>query len=159
MKTRLVAMAVLALAGCGRSDAPDKAAAAGNASRAPVVAAEEAVAAVLQSAGKPIARVGFLLGSKPLLGASSTLRLDIAADEPVPALLLAAEGEAIAIEPATAQASLALAEAGTVVSYQLTFTPQRAGLAQILVRLRNADAAGVETVYAIPLLVAAAPAG
>jgi len=60
---------------------------------------------------------------------------------------------------ASAQASLALAEAGTVVSYQLTFTPQRAGLAQILVRLRNADAAGVETVYAIPLLVAAAPAG
>jgi hypothetical protein len=159
MKPLLLTVIVVALAGCGTSDRPDAAPDSAASAQAPVVASEAAVAAVLQSAGKPLATVSFVLEGKPVLGTATTLRLNITGPDPVPTLLLSAQGEGLAMDPANAAASLALAEAGAVVSHQLEFTPQRAGLTEIVLRLRDADANNPETVYVVPLLVAAAAAG
>ena len=163
MKTPLLTIVVLVLAGCGTSDRPGTAAEraakaqAQDQEQAPVVA-EEAVAAVLQSAGKPVAALHFVLEARPVLGAVATLRLNISGVDPVPTLLLTAQGEGFTVDAASAAASLALAEGGAGTSHQLKFTSQKAGLGQIVVRLRDADSGNAETVYAIPVLVAAAAA-
>jgi hypothetical protein len=71
----------------------------------------------------------------------------------VPDLQVRAESASITIDPATAVASVSIA-AGKTVSHQVRLTPQREGLAEVTVRLR-AGADGAETVYVIPVLVAA----
>jgi hypothetical protein len=157
MNNRLAAILVVALvvAGCSRGE-PDGAA--GDvAARAPAAPGADVVAGVLQSSGTPVAKLGFVLGPKPAIGIQSSLRLDISAAAPVPTLQLVAEPDGLALDPATARSTLALA-AGKVVSHELLFTPEREGLSEITVRLRSGEE-GSETIYAIPVLVEKPAAG
>jgi hypothetical protein len=92
------------------------------------------------------------------MGAQSGLRLDVTSAEPA-ALVVSAEGDGLAIDPATARASLAFVTGGTTVSHELKFTPQREGLTEVTVKLRTAETESVETVYVIPVLVSKTAAG
>jgi hypothetical protein len=121
--------------------------------KAPAAAGVEAVAAVLQSAGTPVAKLAFVVVTRPVVGAPSDLRLDFSAAAVIADLQVRAESASLTIDPATAVASVSI-DAGKTVSHQLRFTPQREGLAEVTVRLR-AGADGAETVYVIPVLVAA----
>ena len=157
MKTGVVLLAVLALAGCGSGEQSKKSSAVTTANKAqPAVA--DAVAAVLQSTGAPVASVNFLLDAKPLVGAPAKLRLDIAAAEAM-ALLIVVEAEGLSLEPDSARGTLVLTGGGTVTSRELNFTAQRAGLVEILVHLRKAEDGSIDTVYAIPVLVGSAASG
>jgi hypothetical protein len=115
------------------------------------------VPAVLQSEGTPVANLAFVVLTRPVVGVQSELRLDFTAAAAVPALQVRAEAMSITIDPATAQTSV-LIEAGKTVSHQLKITPQREGLTEITVHLR-AGADSTETVYVVPVLVAAMAAG
>jgi hypothetical protein len=153
MNNRLLGMLVVVLAasGCSGEKASDNAP---STVKAPVAAGADATAAVRRSDGSPIAKLGFAMVTKPMVGAQSDLRLDLSAVEVVPELQVIAEGDAITIDPATAKASVLL-EAGKTASHVVRLTPQREGLTRITVRLRSG--AGIaETVYDIPVLVAAA---
>jgi hypothetical protein len=156
MKTRIVLMALLALAGCGRSEQPEDGGSAKSTAKAQPVAAD-AVAAVLQS-GAPIARLSFMLDMKPQQGSPATMRLDFSAPEAM-ALSMVAESDGLTLDPATAKGSVTLTGGGAVTSHELRFTAQREGLIEIVVRLRKDEADGAETVYAIPVLAAPAAAG
>jgi hypothetical protein len=147
----VVLMAMLGAAGCSKGSSDD----ANNEtkSKAPVAATAEAVAAVLVS-GPQVAKLGFVLAAKPVVGAEVELRLEFTAAEAVPALQLRAGSDGVTIDPATAQIGLAI-EAGKTASHQLKLTPDKEGLAEVTVRLRTAPD-GAETVYSIPVLVAAA---
>jgi hypothetical protein len=125
--------------------------------KAPVAAGADATAAVLQSGGTPLAKLGFVVVTKPMVGAQSDLRLDLSATAAVPSLQVHAEAEAITVDPATALAGVSL-EAGKTVGHVVRITPQREGLTKVTVRLRSA-ADSSETVYDIPVLVAAATGG
>lgn len=159
MNNRLVAMLVVAcaVAGCSRGE-QGAAALDAPAAQAPAATRADVVAAVLQSTGTPVAKLGFVLANKPVVGVRSGLRLDVSAAAQVPTLLLRAEAEALAIDPATALASLALVD-GKAVSHELGFTPQREGLTEITVRLRSDEEGGTEAVYVIPVLVEKPAAG
>jgi hypothetical protein len=146
-----VLIAVLAVAGCSKGSSDDTSSQIKT--KAPVVAAAEAVAAVLVS-GPPVAKLGFVLAAKPVVGVQVDLRLDLTATEAVPALQLRAEADGITIDPATAQIGLAI-EAGKTASHQLSLTPDKEGLNELTVRYRTAPDSA-ETVYSIPVLVAAA---
>jgi hypothetical protein len=160
MNNRLVAVlvVVLAVAGCGKNKQADNAAAAGAMARAPVAAGADAVAAVLQTPGTPVAKLGFVVVTRPVLGAQSGLRLDVTSAVPA-ALLASAEGDGVVIDAATARTSLAFVTGGSTVSHELKLTPQREGLAEVTVRLRSTEPDSVETVYVVPVLVARAAAG
>ncbi len=159
MNNRLVAMLVVAFvaAGCSRGE-QEEAAADTPAARAPVAPGADVVAAVLQSSGMPVARLGFVMAAKPVVGVRSGLRLDVSAAAQVPILLLQTEAEGLAIDPATAQASLVIGE-GRAASHELGFTPHREGLTEITVRLRSGEEGGTEAVYVIPVLVEKPAAG
>lgn len=156
MNNRLLAtlIAGFVVSGCSGEKADGSAPAA---ARAPAEAGADAVAAVLQSAGTPIAKLGFALVVRPVVGAQSELRLDLSSLAAVPVLEIRAEAQNITLDPATALASVAIG-AGQTVSHQVRLTPQREGLTEITVRLR-ADPGSTETVYLIPVLVAATAAG
>ena len=157
MNKRLLAVlgVVLAVAGCGKSDNTDKAAGAQSAARATVVPGADAVAAVLQSAGTPIAKVGFVVLTKPVVGVQSALRLDLTAPEPA----VVPEGDGLVVDPASARADVSLVTAGATVNHELKFTPQREGLSEVTVRLHSGDSGTPETTYVIPVLATKAAAG
>lgn len=144
-------VAALGMAGCSENPSGDASGPAKN--KAPAAATAEAVAAVLLS-GPPVAKLGFVLDAKPVVGTATALRLDFTSTEAVPALQVRAEADGVMIDVATAQIGLAI-EAGKTATHQLTVTPGKEGLAEITVRLRTAPDSA-ETVYSIPLLVAAA---
>jgi hypothetical protein len=152
MNNGLLAMLVVGglVAGCSGEKAGGSAP---TEAKAPAAAGVEAVAAVLQSDGTPVAKLAFVVVTRPVVGAQSDLRLDFSAAAVVPDLQVRAESASITIDPATAVASVSIA-AGKTVSHQVRLTPQREGLAEVTVRLR-AGADGAETVYVIPVLVAA----
>lgn len=112
----------------------------------------DAVQAVLQSQGTPLARLQFVLDSRPVAGKPFSLQLHFSAPAPVPELQWAAESSGLIIAPDSA--TLAIAAADTPVVQQVIVTAPREGLVDMQVRLKGADAA--ETVYAVPVLVAAA---
>ncbi len=102
MNIRLVAVlavVVLVVAGCGSKEKAEGAAGADTGVRAKQAAGAEAVAAVLQSTGTPVAKLGFVVVAAPVVGLQSALRLDISAAAPVPALLVSAEGDGVTIDP------------------------------------------------------------
>jgi hypothetical protein len=148
----ILAIAV-ALVGCGK---PDQEGAGSPEPRSPTAAdsaersgAGEAVAAVLQSAGTPVAKLSFVVATRPVKGQPFTLQLLASATAPVPALQVTAASGSLEISPATAV--LALDAAGVTASQDLTVTAQQEGLAELTVRLQSG--AGEATVYAIPVLV------
>lgn len=154
MKIRYVAPLCMlaALAGCGDSEKTEPGTQ--TAARAPAAAAAGAVAAVLQSSGTPLAKLGFVVLAVPVNGAQAGMRLELSSAEPVPALQLSVEGDGVSVDAATARMSFALA-AGATAQHDVRFVPQREGLAQVTVRMRQTTD-GPETVYAIPVLVAKA---
>lgn len=146
----------LALAACDKG--PDQEApSAGVAPTAPAAGAarvgSNAVQAVLQSSGTPVAKLEFVLDSRPVAGKPFALQLHVSAAAPVPELHMAAESSGLIIAPDSA--TLALPEADVVVQEVLVTAPGE-GLVDLNVRLKVAGAP--ETVYAVPVLVAAAPA-
>lgn len=159
MNNRLVAMLVVAcvVAGCSRGE-PEGSADGAPSSRAPAAPGADVVAAVLQSTGTPVAKLGYVLPAIPVVGARASLRLYISAAVPVAGLILQSESTGLVLDPATMNASLAL-EAGTVVSHELGFTPQNEGLTELTVRLRSTEEGSAEAVYVIPVLVDKPAAG
>jgi hypothetical protein len=153
----VVALA-LALAACNKAAEPDAAASGTVAAPAPAGGAAggggDAVQAVLQSTGEPVAKLQFVLESRPVAGKPFPLQLHVSAPAPVSELQLAAESPDLIIAPASA--TLALPEANTTVVQEIVVTAPREGLMDLHVRLRGADAP--ETVYAVPVLVAAGAA-
>lgn len=159
MKNASMTLVVLALglAACERSPEPDPAAAAAGPARATSAPAtgnggSDAVQAVLQSQGSPVAKLQFVLESRPVVGAPFALQLHVSATAPVPELQLAAESSSLSVEPATA--TLALETPNVAVVQKVMLTAAEPGLVDLLVRLKGADAP--EAVYAVPVLVAAA---
>ena len=150
-------MSALLLAACGSSEGEKAAAEAQRAAR-PVDAAAmpEAVSAVLQSPGKPLARLQFEMDARPVVGVPFRLKLTATSEESLPVLQLTAESSRLGIEPASAL--LALETVGEGVSQELTVTPAEEGLAELVVRLRTGTE-GPESVYAVPVLVAAPAKG
>lgn len=156
MNNRMLVTLLVALAASGCSG--EKAGGDAPASiKAPAAAGADASVAVLQSGGTPVATLGFVVVTRPTVGAQSDLRLELSAVSAVPELQVHAEAEAITIDPATAKASVSL-EAGKTVSHVVRLTPQREGLTRVTVRLRS-TADGTESVYDIPVLVGAAAGG
>jgi hypothetical protein len=158
MNNRLVSMlvAVLVVTGCSSGDQAGGAAGPKAASKA-ATAGVEAVTAVLQSAGAPVAKVDFVVVTRPVVGAQTVLQLNISAPAPVSNLQLVAEGDGVLVDPASAKAGFVLL-ADKMSHHDLRFTSQREGLGQVTVRLSGGPDAA-ETVYAIPVLVAAAGTG
>jgi hypothetical protein len=148
---------LLCLAACSRE--PEATAAAAAAAPVAGARADDTVAAVLQSQGKPAVALRFLFESRPVPGTASSLRLDLTSSEADQQLELRAQGEGLAVDPASGAALVTLAEAGKVVSHTVSFTPAAAGLTELVVRIRPAGEGAMEIVYAIPVLVdGAAPA-
>lgn len=154
MRTGVLAvLMVLGMAACGEQPA-DVAQPTGGGTRAAAAGgdpAADAVAAVLQSKGPPVARLQFLLGARPTAGTAFAVQLLVSAATPMPALQLNAESAAMTVTPTST--TLTLPTADEVVSHELTVTAADPGLTELTVRLKS-DAAAVETVYVIPVLVA-----
>lgn len=154
MRTATVTIAAIALAlgACGGKQeerAPGDAASTGEgATTASRAADNDAVAAVQSTPGTPVARLHFVIESRPVAGQPFVVRLLVSAAEPQPELHLAAESSTLTIQPRTAV--LALDTAAGAVTHTLTVTAGQAGLAEISVRLK---AGAAETPYAIPVLV------
>jgi hypothetical protein len=154
------------LVACDRSGKPDDAAApekppaaSGSAAPRPAASGGESTAAVQQSPGKPLVTLAFVIEERPVVGHSFALKLLVSADAPLPALQLAVESDTLVAAPATGQ--LVIENAATPVPHDLVVTPQNEGLVELIVRFRADEQP--ETVYAVPVLVAApaaaAPAG
>src|SRR5262245_22336860 len=112
MKTALATVVALAavLAACDRSadkagPSGDKPAAASSRNRnnSNAAASGEPVAAVLQSQGKPVVALNFLIDVRPVLGQPFAMKLLVTADQPVPQLQLAAESATMVVAPATGE--------------------------------------------------------
>lgn len=153
MKSLLPFVILLGVAACSRE--PEAAATETRRVTAAVAApADDSVAAVLQSAGKPAISLRFALEGKPVAGASTQLRLDLAGT-PGP-LSLQLQGEGMTIEPHSM--ALTIPEDGREISQSVAVGPQAAGMAEIVAKVQSSADGGQEIVYAIPLLVEAAAA-
>ena len=153
MKNGLVAMLALVLAGCGSKTEE------GAAQRAAVASAQVAVndevAAVLESAGSPVAKVRFVIDSLPVAGRSFKVKVVVASATPVPQLLVKVAGTDMTVEPSTVMLVLGEpAGGGSEISNSHTFsvTAAQEGLTELAVHLTTAPEAP-ETVYRIPVLV------
>jgi PBP1b-binding outer membrane lipoprotein LpoB len=155
MNKRLLAVLVVTLmaSGCSREKAEGGAA---SITKTSTPAGSEPVAAVLQSTGTPVAKLGFVLVTQPVVGRQSELRLDLSSATTIGALQVRTESESFNIDSTTAQASVKV-EAGQTATHDVKLIPKSAGLTQVTVRLQSDD--GSEAVYAIPVLVAATAAG
>jgi hypothetical protein len=142
MKTHTVAFVAMALAlsACGSKSDDD---AAGGTQAAPTTAngprggAGDAVAAVLQSEGTPVARLAFVLETRPVVGQPFSIKLEVTAAQPLPALQLSAESASLILAPASAV--LALPSAEVPVTHELIATSQQEGLAELGVRLKAGE--------------------
>jgi len=154
MKTAAVTMLVmaLALAGCKDKPAEDEAGATARSGDSTAVrgAASDAVAAALLSTGTPLAKLSYVVESRPLKGAPFKVSLLVSAATSIPALEMAVSSPVLEIEPVTGTLAL---EAGKSASHELTLTSAEEGLVEFTVRLKADGAA--EAVYAIPVLVMA----
>lgn len=152
MRTMLSAAVLGAmLAACGGEPKQGASEAPGTANRAGAAQGDDAVAAVLQSTGAPVAQLRFLLESRPEPGVPFLLRLVVSAATPIPELSVSVESATL--EVADAAATLSLTEPDAAVMHEAVLTAGEEGLAEVIVRLR-ADAQAADTVYAIPVLIA-----
>lgn len=154
MRHALVAMLALALAACGSKTEEEGAAQRAAAASALVVGSDE-VAAVLESRGTPLAKVRFVVESRPVAGRAFNVKVVVASATPVPQLLLKVSGTDLAVEPSTVM--LVLGEpSGTgtenINSHTFAVTAEQEGLAELAVRLTTTPDTP-ETLYLIPLLV------
>jgi len=153
MRVVLPFVVLLGIAACGSE--PDAAGTpASRPAPAAAPAADDSVAAVAQSPGRPAVALRFALDGLPKVGSASQLRLDLGGVPGPVALRL--RGEGLLLDPAAA--SVTIPEDGKPASQTVTLTPQAAGIAEIEVRLLPAGDDPQEVVYAIPLLVEGAAA-
>ncbi len=156
MRIALVAMLALVLPACG-SKTEEAATAKHAAAAATHIAVDDEVAAVVDSAGTPLAKVRFVIDSRPVSGKPFNLKLVFSAAGPVPQLVVRAESADLKIDAPAAPVQLSETEAqsggrefrGT---RDITVLAPQDGLAEVNVHL-NADADTPETVYVIPVLV------
>jgi hypothetical protein len=156
MKTGALMVAAMALviAACGgKSEQGTSAGPAGAAARDSGSRSDDVVSAVLQSPGTPVAKLAFQLETRPVAGTPFPVKLLASATEALPQLQVTIESTSLVAAPDTAV--LMLDAVGTAVGHELTVTARQAGLAELTVRLK---AGAVESVYVIPVLVAAAAA-
>jgi len=153
MRAVLPFVILLGMAACDRK--PETAVPANRpaASRA-VPSADDSVAAVAQSPGKPGITLRFAFDGKPVAGATSQLRLDLAG-EPGP-VSLQLQGEGLVLEPRSM--ALTIPDDGTPASQSVSVRPQAAGIAEIVAKIQSSADGGQEVAYAIPLLVEGAAA-
>jgi hypothetical protein len=153
MRTVLPFVILLGAAACSRE--PEVAVATEKKPAASTVsAADDSVAAVVQSPGKPSIAVRFALDGRPAVGVASRLRLDVSGD-PGP-LSLNLRGEGLVLDPGSIV--LTIPEDGTPASQSISVRPQVAGIAEIAVKVQPMAEGGQEVLYAIPLLVGGAAA-
>jgi hypothetical protein len=153
MKNGLVAMLALVLAGCGSKT--EEGAARRAAAASAQVAGNDEVAAVLESAGSPVAKVHFVIDSLPVAGRPFKVKVVVASATPVPQLLVKVAGTDLAVEPSTVMLVLGEpAGGGSEISNSQTFsvTAAQEGLTELAVRLTTTPDVP-ETVYLIPVLV------
>ena len=154
MRAVLPFVIMLGVAACGRE--PDVAASASGKpiTATTVPAAEDSVAAVVQSPGKPSISLRFALGDKPRIGAATSLRLDLAGTPGELSVRLNGEG----LVPDPNALSVTIGEDGRAASQSVAVTAQVAGISELVVRVQPLSDGAQEVVYAIPLLVEAAAA-
>ena len=154
MRAVLPFVIMLGVAVCGRE--PDVAASASGkpANATTVPGAEDSVAAVVQSPGKPSVSLRFALGDKPRIGAATSLRLDLAGTPGELSVRLHGEG----LVPDPSALSVTIGEDGRAASQSVAVTAHVAGIAELVVRVQPLSDGAQEVVYAIPLLVEAAAA-
>ncbi len=167
MRISLIGTLALLLCACGSKSGPESA---GPTPAAPVSARpsinDDAVAAVLESQGKPLVELRFVLESRPVAGQAFPLQLVASSKEPVLPLQLTTESDALKVDPSTAVLALSATGSGSTASYgatrEFTVTSAQEGLAELTVHL-VVDQDTPEMVYVIPVMVdkpaAAAPSG
>jgi hypothetical protein len=152
MRIGLVAMLVLVLAACGSQT--DENAAKRTAGNSVKTQGSDEVAAVLESAGAPVAKVQFVIESLPVVGKPFNVKVVVSSATPVPQLRLSVTSAGFTIEPPTVL--LVLADAGNgggnINTQTFSVTAQQEGLSELAVHLAT-DADAPETLYKIPLLV------
>jgi glucose/arabinose dehydrogenase len=156
MRIAVVAMLALVLAACG-SKTENEAAAQKRAATASAQAPDsEEVAAVLESTGTPLAKVSFVIESRPVVGRAFNVKVIVSSTTPVPQMLVAIKAGELVVEPASVMLVLGEAASGggeKVNSQTFLVTAPKEGLAELGVRLTT-DADTPETLYIIPILVA-----
>jgi hypothetical protein len=156
MKIRMVLLLVVTIvSACSRDpkvDAVKAQAAAATAARASS-AADESVAAVAQGASALPLQMRFVLEAKPVAGMPAKLRLQIVPTGALPNVHMTVTAEHLTLDPASAQADLDLSEVGKAVDHAVEFTPQIAGLQELIVSLKPSSGESQITNYAIPMLV------
>lgn len=167
MRISPITMLALLLSACGSKteQIPPRPQTAAPAAAQPVLDGD-AVAAVLESQGRPPVQLRFVLDGRPVAGKPFHLQLVASSSEPVPPMRLTTESSALKIDPATRVLALSAAGSGTVPAYGATYdfyvSAAQEGLAELTVRL-VADADTTETLYVIPVMVGKAdpaePAG
>lgn len=153
MRNGLVALLALVLVACGSKTEEEGAAQRAAAASAQVAGSDE-VAAVLESAGTPVARVRFVIESRPVAGRSFNVKVVVSSPVPVPQLLVNVGAKDLTVEPSTLMLVLGEASGGgeNVNSHTFVVTAQQEGLTELAVRLTTAPEVP-ETVYIIPVLV------
>lgn len=160
MKMAAVAMLALTLVLAGCNDGPateEPLSTAGSGSGAGRGAPGDAVAAVLTSTGTPVAKLSYVVETRPVKGVPFKVSLIASAGTALPALEVAASSSTLDVQPATGVLAL---QDGQPATQELTVTAAEEGLAEFTVRLKAEGSA--EAVYAIPVLVmpaGAAPGG
>ena len=157
MRICLVSMMALCLTACGEKPA-DQAATKKPAAQAtrPVAASDDAVAAVIDSQGTPVAQLRFVIDSRPVAGKPFRLQLIASAADAVQ-LQLSTQSDNLVVDPAAL--ALDLQDSGGAGSNHFVATQdfmvlaRQEGLFELFVHL-TADTAGPDTVYSVPVLVA-----
>ena len=156
MRIAPVAMLALVLAACGSKTEDEAAAQKRAASASAQVPGSEEVAAVLDSTGTPLAKVRFVIESRPVVGKTFSLKVIVSSTTPVPQMLMAIKADEFTIEPASVMLVLGEAAGGgseKVNSQTFSIVAAKEGLAEIAVHLTT-DADAPETLYMVPVLVA-----
>ena len=155
MRIGLVAALALLLCACGSKDedgAADKQAAA----TAVKTLGDESVAAVKESPGTPVARLRFLVESRPVVGKPFNVKLTLAGDQHVPQLLVRPESTALDSTPERVMVSLGQAgDTGREFTAVQVFSlvANQEGLVELAVHL-TVEGEATGTLYLIPILVA-----
>lgn len=154
MKIAAVAMLALSLglAACDKGPAPDEQASTpgggGNAGRS---ASGDAVAGVLTSPGTPVAKLSYVVESRPVKGVPFKVSLIASAGAGVSVLEVAVSSDTLDLQPAMGVLAL---QGGGPATHELTITSAEEGLHEFTVQLKAEGTA--EAVYAVPVLVMAA---
>lgn len=150
--TWILAALALAVTGCNRG--PDGAAQpAAPTAQAPVAPPSDVVAAVSLGEAPPL-KVGFELATRPVVGVRSSIALTLTPDAALAGARVELSSPGVQVAPEQAVIQLVDLRPGTPIKKEISITPQRAGLTELLVQLSVPTDGGVrQGGFAIPLLV------